>query len=200
MKVYRVFQGVRFGKEEFPDGHTPNNIWLDPYLAAIPEVQLSRWRLADDICVRFQWKHRLWGGGENRSSFTDDAPLLSVFTRHSSFLYLVIDAHDSATFPYLAHKNSVACVSTDLMSAFYCSNIRERIFPLWILEWRQPSLFHEMLLQCLLQTDHEWPENHLLSLFFCCCPNVYHCSFFHWWRHYHWDTIAHFTHAVVKVN
>ena len=50
-------------------------------------------------------------------SFTDDAPLCPVFERHILTLHPVMELHDSATLPYAAHMNLVACASTDLISA-----------------------------------------------------------------------------------
>jgi len=72
--------------------------------------------------------------GGREQSFTDDAQLLPVFERHSLILHSVIDAHDSATFPYAAHINSVACVSTDLTSAFAAPTSEREYFPFWLLE------------------------------------------------------------------
>ena len=73
-------------------------------------------------------------GGGREQSFTDDAPLLPVFAHHSLILHSVIDAPDSATFPYAADINSVACVSTNLTSAFTAPTSEREYFPFWILE------------------------------------------------------------------
>ena len=55
--------------------------------------------------------------GGMEQSFTDDAPLFSVFERHILTMHSVMELHDSATLPYAVHMNLVACASTDLISA-----------------------------------------------------------------------------------
>ena len=54
--------------------------------------------------------------GGMEQSFTDDAPLFPVFERHILTLHSVMELHDSATLPYPAHMNVVACASTYVIS------------------------------------------------------------------------------------
>ena len=55
--------------------------------------------------------------GGMEQSFTDDAPLFSVFQRHILTLHSIMELHDSASLPYAVQMNLVACASTDLISA-----------------------------------------------------------------------------------
>jgi len=54
----------------------------------------------------FSLNASLVGGREQ--SLVDDAPFFPVLKRHILILHSVMDVHDSATLPYVAHMNFVA--------------------------------------------------------------------------------------------
>ena len=61
--------------------------------------------------------------GGRGQSLTDDAPPFPVFERH------VMDVHGSATLPYAAHMNLVACACTDFISAFTSPTLERESVP-----------------------------------------------------------------------